>query len=111
MNYFSVKRATKLFGKVYLPCISYKVTLELEATVNKMEAEGNAVVFDEKVIFRNGTIVPTAKMIDARIEAEEKLLKEKEKARKLAEKEAKKLAKAQAEAEEEVTSETADETF
>ena len=38
--FFSVKRAMKIAGKTYIPCVCYPVTKFLERTVQKLSEEG-----------------------------------------------------------------------
>ncbi len=55
--FFSVRNTIKIAGKVYKPCICYKVTNTLELTVNKLVAEGKAELYKDYVYFCNGKIV------------------------------------------------------
>lgn len=59
--YFSVKNYIKIAGKTYVPCVCYQVKKGLEATVEKLVAEGKAVKYDEKVGFMNGKRLVKAK--------------------------------------------------
>lgn len=92
--FFSVKEPLKVFGKVYRPCICYAVTKELELTVNKLVTEGKATIYEEKVFFQNGKVLPSVKQ--RRNEAKAKLQAEK-KAKKEAGKEAENEQKAEEE--------------
>lgn len=80
--FFSVKKPMKIAGKTYIPCICYPLSRFLEMTIDKLEAEGKAVKYEERVFFQNGKVIPT-----------EKEIKEKEKAERKARKEADKKAK------------------
>ena len=55
--FFSVNNTIKIAGKVYKPCICYKVTNTLELTVNKLVAEGKAELHKDYAYFCNGKIV------------------------------------------------------
>lgn len=55
--FFSVKRALKIAGKIYIPCICYPVTKFLERTVNKLSDEGKAVIYEDRVFFQNGKVI------------------------------------------------------
>ena len=55
--YFSVKRAVRIAGKNYFPCICYPLTDFLKSTVEKLEKEGKAKVYDRFVFFQNGKII------------------------------------------------------
>ena len=52
--FFHVTREIKIGNKVYMPCVQYKLTRELEATVTDLVAKGKAVVLHEAVMFYNG---------------------------------------------------------
>lgn len=65
--FFSVKTSIKIAGKVYKPCICYKVTSILELTINKLVAEGKAEIHKDYVYFCNG------KITEKKEEAKEKL--------------------------------------
>jgi hypothetical protein len=47
----------RIAGKTYIPCVCYPVTRMLELTVNKLEAEGKAVTYTERVFFQNGSVI------------------------------------------------------
>jgi hypothetical protein len=47
----------RIAGKTYIPCVCYPVTRMLELTVNKLEAEGKAVTYTERVFFQNGRVI------------------------------------------------------
>lgn len=55
--FFSVKKPLRILGKVYIPCICYPVTKVLEATVEKMVADGIAVSYEKEVGFMNGKVL------------------------------------------------------
>lgn len=55
--FFSVNNTIKIAGKVYKPCICYKVTNILELTVNKLVAEGKAELHKDYVYFSNGKVI------------------------------------------------------
>lgn len=61
--FFSVKRALKIAGKTYIPCICYPVTKFLERTVNKLSDEGKAVIYEDRVFFQNGKVIEKAEVI------------------------------------------------
>lgn len=84
--FFSVKKPMKIAGKTYIPCICYPLSRFLEMTIDKLEAEGKAVKYEERVFFQNGKVIPTEKEIKAKEKA-------KEKAERKAKKEADKKAK------------------
>lgn len=67
--FFSVKRALRIGGKAYLPCICYEVDKSLEPTVKKLVAEGKACSYDNRVFFQNGRVIKT----EAEKKAEEKV--------------------------------------
>lgn len=83
--FFSVKKAIKLNGKLYIPCVCYEVTKELEATVNKLVTEEKAYKFESRVFFQNGKVLPSLKERENKIKAEKKAKKEAEKKEKQAE--------------------------
>lgn len=55
--FFSVKRAMKIAGKTYIPCVCYPVTKFLERTVQKLSEEGKVVIYSERVFFQNGKVI------------------------------------------------------
>lgn len=55
--FFSVKKAVKIAGKVFIPCVCYKVTNVIELSVKKLVAEGTAVMYPEMVFFQNGQVI------------------------------------------------------
>jgi hypothetical protein len=61
--FFSVNNTIKIAGKVYKPCICYKVTNTLELTVNKLVAEGKAELHKDYVYFCNGKIVEKKEVV------------------------------------------------
>ena len=52
--FFHVTREIRIGNKVFTPCVQYKLTKELEATVTDLVAKGKAVVLNESVMFYNG---------------------------------------------------------
>lgn len=80
--FFSVNTSMKIMGKVYSPCICYKLTKELSATIEKLESEGKAKLYAEKVAFQNGKVLVKAtpvvekKTKKAKKEAEETIKEE-----------------------------------
>ena len=74
--YFSVKRAVRIAGKNYFPCICYPLTDFLKSTVEKLEKEGKAKVYDRFVFFQNGKIITNEPEI--KVEEPEMPLKEQE---------------------------------
>lgn len=79
--FFSVKASIKIAGKVYKPCICYKVTDILELTINKLVAEGKAETHKDYVYFCNG------KIMEKKEEVKEKLTSDTSKKSKKAKKE------------------------
>lgn len=55
--FFYVTRDIKIGDKRFVPCVQYKLTKELEATVTDLVAKGRAVVVNESVMFYNGAPV------------------------------------------------------
>ena len=80
--FFSVKTSLSILGKVYTPCICYKAPEALVPTVEKLAKEGKAYIYDHKVAFQNGKVLPSLKEREAKVKADKK-------AEKLAKKEAK----------------------
>lgn len=79
--YFSVKRAVRIAGKNYFPCICYPLTDFLKSTVEKLEKEGKAKVYDRFVFFQNGKIInnePEIKAEEPEIKAEMPLKEQEE---------------------------------
>lgn len=70
--FFSVKRALRIGGKAYLPCICYEADNTLEPTVKKLVAEGKACSYDNRVFFQNGRVIKTEAEKKAEKKAEEK---------------------------------------
>lgn len=75
--FFSVKTSIKIAGKVYKPCICYKVTDMLELTVNKLVAESKAETHKDYVYFCNGKVVEAKEEKTERAEPAEKSKKTK----------------------------------
>ena len=55
--FFSVKTPTKIAGKVYTPCVCYPLPDVLKPTIEKMEKEEKAYIYDCKVAFQNGRVL------------------------------------------------------
>lgn len=55
--FFSVKTPTKIAGKVYTPCVCYPLPDTLKPTIEKMEKEEKAYIYDCKVAFQNGRVL------------------------------------------------------
>lgn len=68
--YFSVKKTIKIAGKTYIPCICYEVTRALELTVAKLEREGKAVTYSEKVFFQNGKVIKKESVVKESLNTE-----------------------------------------
>lgn len=79
--FFSVKRPTKINGKIYLPCVCYTVTKALSATINALAENGKANLYKEEVYFQSGKALKSKAERDAE-------LKDQKKAEKKAKKEA-----------------------
>lgn len=58
--FFSVKQLIKIGDKIYKPCICYRVTPVLKATVEELAETGKAVKHEELVFFQNGKIIQKA---------------------------------------------------
>lgn len=63
--FFSVKQLIKIGNKIYKPCICYRVTPVLKATVEGLAREGKAVKHEKLVFFQNGKIIEETKGKDA----------------------------------------------
>lgn len=55
--FFSVKTPTKIAGKVYTPCVCYPLPDTLKPTIEKMENEEKAYIYNCKVAFQNGKVL------------------------------------------------------
>lgn len=55
--FFSVKTPVKILGKIYTPCVCYEVADVLKVTIDKLVAEGKAVVYEQRVFFQNGKVL------------------------------------------------------
>ena len=55
--FFSVKRAIRIGGKAFRPCICYEVTPYLELTIKKLSEGDDITLYPERVFFCNGKIV------------------------------------------------------
>lgn len=63
--FFSVKQLIKIGDKIYKPCVCYRVTPVLKATVEELVKTGKAVKHEKLVFFQNGKIIEEAKGKDA----------------------------------------------
>lgn len=72
--FFSVKVPMKIAGKTYIPCVCYPVSDFIKLNVDKLVAEGKAVLYSERVFFQNGKALKTK----SELIAEEKAVKEAE---------------------------------
>ena len=59
--FFSVKQLIKIGNKIYKPCVCYRVTPVLKATVEELVKTGKAVKHEKIVFFQNGKIIEEAK--------------------------------------------------
>lgn len=55
--FFSVKQPLRIAGKDYIPCICYPLPRFLEYTVEHLQAEGKATIYDKMVFFQNGKLI------------------------------------------------------
>lgn len=55
--YFSVKLPVKIAGKTFIPCVCYKVTDVIKRNVERLEQQGKATVYEDKVFFQNGKVL------------------------------------------------------
>ena len=55
--FFSVKQPLRIAGKDYIPCVCYPLPRFLEYTVEHLQAEGKATIYDKMVFFQNGKLV------------------------------------------------------
>jgi hypothetical protein len=60
-RYFSVKFSSIIGGTRYVPSVCYRVTVNVQAAVEKMVQEGNARLYLKEVRFINGTPFPVKK--------------------------------------------------
>lgn len=58
--FFSVKQLIKIGNKIYKPCVCYRITSMLKATVEELAKEGKVVKHEELVFFQNGKIIQKA---------------------------------------------------
>lgn len=61
MGFFNVFTDIKIGGKLHVPCISYAVTPNNEATILKLAKEGKAEITVEEAVFQSGKKVEKAK--------------------------------------------------
>ena len=59
--FFSVKQLIKIGNKIYKPCVCYRVTPVLKATVEELAKAGKVVKHEKLVFFQNGKIIEEAK--------------------------------------------------
>lgn len=64
--FFSVKTPTKIAGKVYTPCVCYPLSDTLKPTIEKMEKEEKAYIYDCKVAFQNGKVLVKKEVEEAK---------------------------------------------
>lgn len=55
--YFSVKLPIKIAGKTFIPCVCYKVTDVIKRNVERLEQQGKATLYEERVFFQNGKVL------------------------------------------------------
>jgi hypothetical protein len=55
--FFSVKQPLRIAGKDYIPCVCYFLPRFLEYTVEHLQAEGKAAIYDKMVFFQNGKLI------------------------------------------------------
>ena len=58
--FFSVKQPLRIAGKDYIPCVCYPLPRFLEYTVEHLQAEGKATIYDKMVFFQNGKLIERA---------------------------------------------------
>lgn len=61
MGFFNVVTDIKIGGKLHVPCISYAVTPNNEATILKLAKEGKAEITVEEAVFQSGKKVEKEK--------------------------------------------------
>ena len=61
MGFFNVVTDIKIGGKLHVPCISYAVTPNNEATILKLVKEGKAEITVEEAVFQSGKKVEKEK--------------------------------------------------
>ena len=76
--FFSVKRAVRIAGKDYIPCICYPITKFLERTIQKLSDEGKAVIYTERVFFQNGKVIENKPAVKENLTAEKPKKEKKE---------------------------------
>ena len=74
--FFSVKSAVKIAGKVYIPCICYPLPDFLKTTIEKMEKEEKAYIYDCKVAFQNGKVLKKVEKKPVEVKKSKKTKKE-----------------------------------
>ena len=53
-GYFNVFTDIKIGGKLHVPCVSYAVTPNNEATIEKLAKEGKAEITEKMTVFQSG---------------------------------------------------------
>lgn len=75
--FFAVKQPIKIAGKVFQPCICYKLTPLFELNIAKLVAEGRATMYEKEVFFQNGKIIENKKVeVEAKPVAEQPVVQE-----------------------------------
>ncbi len=77
--FFSVKRAIRIGGKTFRPCICYEVTPYLELTIKKLAEGDNVTIYPERVFFCNGKIVEKKPVVEENRTTEKAKKEKKEK--------------------------------
>lgn len=63
MKYFAVSKSVKIMKKVYIPCVSYKLSDKLKTIVEHLEKQGKAKICDRVMVFQNGKEITPARYI------------------------------------------------
>lgn len=53
-GYFNVFTDIKIGGKLHVPCVSYSITPNNEATIDKLAKEGKAEITEKMPVFQSG---------------------------------------------------------
>lgn len=77
--FFTVKQPMKLNGKICKPCICYEASKEMEKPLKELADKGKVNLFEKRVFFQNGKLLPSLKEREDKIKAEKKAKKESEK--------------------------------
>ena len=72
--FFSVNVTTRILGKNYIPCVCYNLKESLKATVQKLEADGKATIYKDRVYFQSGEIIPTQKKLKKTVRTKEDIV-------------------------------------